>query len=110
MALGGLWLAWIFYKPARRPTAAAAGIFTAGLGLDALYRRALAVPYFRMAAFLWRGVDEHVLNGAAMATASGVLGLSDTLRRVGSGRASASLLTLLAAAAVLLTWLAVSFT
>ncbi|MHC1711713.1 MAG: NADH-quinone oxidoreductase subunit L [Solidesulfovibrio sp.] len=110
MALAGLWLAWMLYKPSRHPSAAPAGAFTAGLGLDDLYRRFLAAPYVRLAGFLWRGVDEDVLNGAASAAASGVFGLSETLRQSGPRRVSASLVTLLATVAVLLTWLAVRFT
>jgi NADH-quinone oxidoreductase subunit L len=110
MALAGLWMAWMLYKPSRHETAAPAGAFTAGLGLDGLYRRFLAAPYVRLAAFLWRGVDEDVLNGAATAAASGVFGLSETLRRTGPRRVSASLVTLFAAVAVLLTWLAVRLT
>jgi NADH-quinone oxidoreductase subunit L len=110
VALVGLWLAWMLYKPSRHPSAAPAGAFTAGLGLDGLYRRFLAAPYVRLAGFLWRGVDENVLNGAATAAASGVFGLSETLRQSGPRRVSASLVTLLATVAVLLTWLAVRFT
>jgi len=106
LALAGLGLAWALYRPARRPAAAADGWLTAGLGLDALYRRSLAGPYCRLAAFLWRGVDEDVLNGGVSAAAAGVSGLSAALRRLGSGRVSASLTALFGAAAAMLLWLA----
>lgn len=109
-AVAGLLVAWLVYRPARRVVGAPAGRLTAGLGLDMFYRRFLARPYFRLSAFLWRGVDEDVLDGAALGTAFGVSGLSDVLRRTGGGRIAASLITLFAAAAAVLIWLAVRST
>lgn len=110
LALAGLTLAWYFYRPALRPVAAPAGILTAGLGLDAFSSKWIAAPYRRLAAQLWRGVDEDVLNGAAMGAASGVSGLSRAAARLGSARPSTALTTLLGAAAALLTWLALRLT
>jgi NADH-quinone oxidoreductase subunit L len=110
LALAGLFLAWRLYAPSRRPAPAPAGVFTAGLGLDGFYRRFVAAPYGRLADFLWRGIDGDVLNGGVAGAASGVLGLSRALRQVGAGRVSASLLAILGAVAVLLTWLAVRLT
>lgn len=110
LALAGLWLAWTLYKPSKHPSPAPAGALTAGLGLDALYRRFVAAPYFRLADALWHGVDEDIAGGATQDLAAGVLGLSASLRRLGSGRIAASLVTLFAAAAIVLTWLAVSLT
>jgi NADH-quinone oxidoreductase subunit L len=110
LALAGLGLAWWLYRPARQPVAAPDGILTAGLGLDALYRTWIAAPYQRLSARLWRGVDEDVLDGAALGAASGVAGLSRFVARCGSARPSTTLTTLLGAAAALLTWLALRLT
>lgn len=109
LALSGLAIAWLAYRPARRPTAAPAGFFTAGMGLDGLYLKRLAAPYARLAAFAWRGIDEDVLDGAAMGLASGLGGLSGAVARLGGGRIAVSLVTLFAAAAAILAWLAVGW-
>ena len=106
LALAGLTIAWGLYRPARRPEPAPAGLLTAGPGLDALYLKRLAAPYARLAAFAWRGIDEDVLDGATAALASGIGGLSSAVARLGNGRIAASLLTLFAAAAALLLWVA----
>ena len=106
LALAGLTIAWGLYRPARRPEPAPAGLLTAGLGLAALYLKRLAAPYARLAAFAWRGIDEDVLDGATAALASGIGGLSSAVARLGNGRIAASLLTLFAAAAALLLWVA----
>ena len=108
LALAGMALAWTLYRPARRPVAPADGWLTSGLGLDALYRTWIAGPYCRLAAILWQDLDETVFNGGVSATASGVSGLSQALRRLGSGRVSASLAALFGAAAAVLLWLALS--
>lgn len=110
LALGGLLIAWAIYKPAKRPSAAPAGWLTAGLGLDALYLRWLARPYERLAAFVWRGIDEDVFDGAAMGLATGVGGLSGAIRRLGAGRISVSLLAVLAAVAAVLLSVAAGWT
>ena len=110
LALTGLLLAWIIYRPARRPAAAPAGLLTAGLGLDAFYRQWIAAPYVRLANKLWRGLDEDVLDGAAMSAASGIFKLSRAAAGLGSARPSTTLTTLLGAAAALLTWLALRLT
>ena len=106
IALAGLWLAWVFYKPARHPVPAPAGALTAGLGLDAFGLNFIARPYLRLAAWLWRGLDEDVLDGATTAAASGVSRLSRAAARLGSARPAATMATLLGACAVLLVWLA----
>lgn len=110
LALAGLLLAWCFYRPARHPVAAPAGRLTAGLGLDAFYLRWIAAPYGRLSAKLWRGLDEDVLDGAAMGAAAGIFDLSRAVARLGSARPSTTLTTLLGAAAALLTWLALRLT
>ncbi|MYL82980.1 NADH-quinone oxidoreductase subunit L [Desulfovibrio aerotolerans] len=110
LAVSGLLLAWLLYRPARHPVAAPAGALTAGLGLDAFYRTWIAAPYCRLSARLWRGVDEDMLDGAAMGAATGLLTLSRVAARLGSARPSTTLTTLLGAAAALLTWLALRLT
>ncbi|EFL50125.1 proton-translocating NADH-quinone oxidoreductase, chain L [Solidesulfovibrio fructosivorans JJ]] len=110
IAIGGLLIAWAIYRPARRHKAAPDGRLTAGLGLDGFYRKWLAAPYARAAAFLWRGVDEDMLNGTVLAATSGISGLSDGIRRLGGGRIAVSLVTVFALAAIILTWLAVGWT
>ena len=109
VALGGLWLAFMLYAPARAPRPAPAGLLAAGLGLDAFYLRRLAAPYSRLAAFLWKGLDTDVMDGAPSALASGILGLSGSLRRLTSGRVSVSLALLLTTTAACLTWLALAW-
>ena len=110
LALAGLGLAWLLYRPALRPIAAPAGVFTAGLGLDAFYRTRIAAPYQRLSARLWRGVDEDVLDGAASGAGAGIAGLSRFVAHFGSARPSTTLTTLLGAVAALLTWLALRLT
>ncbi|KHK03322.1 NADH-quinone oxidoreductase subunit 5 family protein [Desulfovibrio sp. TomC] len=110
LALAGLGLAWLLYRPAVRPAPAPAGVLTAGLGLDAFYRKWIAVPYCRLTTHLWRGVDEDVLDGAAAAAASGIAGLSRFVAHFGSARPSTTITTLLGAVAALLTWLALRLT
>jgi NADH-quinone oxidoreductase subunit L len=105
VALAGLWLAWTLYRPSRRPSPAPAGALAAGLGLDALGLRFVARPYLRLSAWLWRGVDEDMLDGAAQGAASGVWRLSRAAR-LGTARPSAMLTTLLGACAALLLWVA----
>ena len=110
IAAAGLGIAWLIYRPARKPVAAPAGLLTAGLGLDGFYRKWLAAPYVRVAAFLWRGVDEDIFNGTVLAATSGIATLSGGIRRLGGGRIAASLFTLFAAVAAILTWLALGWT
>jgi NADH-quinone oxidoreductase subunit L len=110
LALTGLWLAWTLYSPTHAPHLGRSKAFAAGLGLDAAYTRFLAVPYARLAAFLWRGVDMDVLDGLPTALASGTVSLAEGLRSLTTGRVSVSLTVLLAAAAAVMTWLALGWT
>ncbi|OLN25107.1 NADH-ubiquinone oxidoreductase chain L [Desulfovibrio sp. DV] len=110
LALAGLGLAWLLYRPALRPVAAPAGVFTTGLGLDAFYRTRIAAPYQRLSVHLWRGLDEDVLDGAASGAGAGIAGLSRFVARFGSARPSTTITTLLGAVAALLTWLALRLT
>jgi NADH-quinone oxidoreductase subunit L len=110
MAFFGIGLAWLLYAPARLRRPRPDGAFTAGLGLDAAYRRFLAAPYVRLAAWLWRRLDVDVVDGAFDALADGITGLSGSLRQASSARVSISLATLLAAAAAVATWLALAWT
>ena len=110
LALAGLGLAWLLYRPALHPVAAPARVFTAGLGLDAFYRTRIAAPYQRLSVRLWRGLDEDVLDGAASAAGAGIAGLSRFVAHFGSARPSTTITTLLGAVAALLTWLALRLT
>jgi len=110
LALTGLWLAWTLYSPNRSPHPGQGRAFAAGLGLDAAYTRFLAAPYARLAAFLWRGVDVDVLDGLPTALAEGTVSLAEGLRTLTTGRVSVSLTVLLAAAAAVMTWLALGWT
>lgn len=110
LALTGLWLAWALYSPVRSPQPGRGRAFAAGLGLDAAYRRFLVAPTTRLANFLWRGVDVNVLDGLPAALASGTVSLAEGLRTLTTGRVSVSLTALLAAAAAVMTWLALGWT
>lgn len=105
VALAGMWLAWQFYGPGRA-VEANPGILTAGFGLDRLYQGAVAAPYRAMAGLLWRNVDDGLLDRGVASGAGGLMALSQTLRRLSTGRISATLAMLLAAMAVALVYIA----
>lgn len=109
LAVTGLTIGWLLYRPSRHPVPSQAGFLTAGMGLDALYLKRLVAPYCRLATFAWHSLDEDVLDGAALAVASGVSGLSGAVARLGAGRIAVSLVTLFAAAAAILAWVAIGW-
>ena len=105
IALAGMWLAWQVYGPGRA-VADNPGILTAGLGLDMLYQGVVAAPYRRLAGILWRNVDDGLLDQGVASGAGGLMAVSQNLRRLSTGRISATLAMLLAAMAVALVYVA----
>lgn len=113
-AVGGLLLAWLLYGPGRRPGADALirredglfGITRGGLGLDALYRHAVAAPYRWLSRILWKGVDWGLINGAAMGLGKTFLFASGYVRPWATGKITLYLTVLAAALAALVAALA----
>ncbi len=105
IALLGMWLAWQFYGPGRA-VAANPGILADGFGLDRLYQGLVTAPYRCMAGILWRNVDDGLLDRGVFTGAGGVMALSNTLRRLSTGRISTALAMLLAAMAAALLYVA----
>ena len=111
----GFILAWLFYAPKRRPEASALiaredgvlGVLRGGLGLDALYRVLFAKPYRALARMFWKGVDNALIDGAAMGSGRIMAWGADIVRPLSTGRLSLYLTVLAAGLAMLLTVLAI---
>ena len=65
--------------------------FLSGWKLDALYLAAVARPYQALALWLWRDVDGRGLDGLALGAANLAGNASRSLRRLATGRVTATL-------------------
>jgi NADH-quinone oxidoreductase subunit L len=61
------------------------GVLAEGYRLDALYDRVVIRPLVGAALFLWRVVDERIIDGAVNGLAGGTAGVGRVFRRVQSG-------------------------
>ena len=109
IALVGLGLAWFCHGPADRlgwrlaaaPESTAHAVLRNGYGLDSFYRLLVARPYQAMAGFLWKRVDEKLVDdsltgaGRSLLTTGRLLGLWTT------GRLTTALQSLLWGAAAI---------
>jgi NADH-quinone oxidoreductase subunit L len=110
----GLGLAWLLYSPARRPGVQALiaredgplGMFRGGLGLDALYRAVFVKPYQALSGIIWKGVDQGVVDGAAMGSGRLFAWASDVVRPWATGKVTLYLTMLVTGLALLLAVLA----
>jgi NADH-quinone oxidoreductase subunit L len=99
ISLASLLLAWRLWGPKnlmdwRRPAALAPRVhtfFLSGWKLDALYLAAVARPYQALALWLWRDVDGRGLDGLALGAANLAGNASRSLRRLATGRVTATL-------------------
>ncbi|SNB46945.1 NADH-quinone oxidoreductase subunit L [Geobacter sp. DSM 9736] len=115
VALAGVIAVHLRYGGLRRQTrieaaatgpAGAAGFFLNGWYVDGLYRILFIRPFEWMAGFLWRRVDEGVIDDSLDAMAASVGKAGRSLAGWTSGRVSVYLASFAAGAAVLLGWLA----
>jgi NADH-quinone oxidoreductase subunit L len=113
VALGGLGLAVLAYGPRPRlvPSRERVRASWAGrlagqeLGFDALYGRAFVRPFRSAADFLWRTVDDGVIDGAVNAVGRSAIALGQVVRRAQTGYVRTYLLSILLGGVALAAWL-----
>jgi NADH-quinone oxidoreductase subunit L len=91
-AVLGLWLAWFLYLRSpelpSRISASLGGLYDAVVHkyyVDELYATLFVKPLLGFSTFLWRGVDQGVIDAAVNESAEGTRHLSDTVRHMQSG-------------------------
>lgn len=112
--LAGFLLAWAFYAPRRRPAPealsaredAVLGRLRTGFGLDSLYAALFVRPFRALSGALWQGLDNGLIDGAAMGSGRLFAWTSLRVRPFATGRLTLYLTMLVAGLALLAALLA----